>query len=207
MRFGFARVAVIGLAALASGCATGAGSGGGATAASGVEVTRFHLGNDPARGVIAVEAGDPAMRGSMEFGSHSAAVARELARLGWTVVPASGRSEQVALVRVSQGVRQGGGRRSGFSVGVGGGFGGRNAGVGGGVNIPIGGARPGQVVVTELAVRLQRRSDGTSIWEGRAQSEALAGTPLANPAAAVNRLAGALFQGFPGESGRTIRLP
>jgi hypothetical protein len=62
-------------------------------------------------------------------------------------------------------------------------------------------------VVTELGVRLQRRSDGTAIWEGRAQSEAAGGTAQAVRTNAVDRLAAALFQGFPGESGRTIRVP
>jgi len=205
MKLGYARAAVMGLAALAAGCATGAG--GGAAVATGVEVTRFHLGNDPARGMIAVTAMDPAQRGSMEFGRYSAAVARELARLGWTVVPDNGRSEQVALVRVGQGSRAEGARRSGLSVGIGGGLGGGNVGVGGGVGVPIGGSRGAAVVVTELAVRLQRRSDGTAIWEGRAQGEARAGTPLADRANAVDWLAPALFQGFPGESGRTIRVP
>jgi hypothetical protein len=36
--------------------------------------------------------------------------------------------------------------------------------------------------------------------------EARAGTDLASPGAAVDRLAAALFRDFPGESGRTIRV-
>ena len=61
-------------------------------------------------------------------------------------------------------------------------------------------------VVTELGVRIQRRSDATVAWEGRAQLEARAGSALADDAAAADRLAEALFRDFPGESGRTIRV-
>lgn len=206
MKAGYARFAVIGLAALSAGCAANMATGGGGSVAAGVEVTRFHLGQNIARGEIAVEPVDPRQAGSMYFARHAAAVERQLAALGWTVVRGNNRSEQVAQIRVEQGAREAMARRSGLSFGVGGGFGSGGVGVGGGVNVPLG-SRAGGVTVTELAVRLQRRSDGTAIWEGRAQAEARAGTPLADPANAVDRLAPALFQGFPGESGRTIRVP
>jgi hypothetical protein len=199
MRNGYKRIAMIGLVALAAGCANSV------SVRPGAEVTRFHLGNNPARGEIAIEPLDPALRGSFEFSRYAAAVERQLATLGWRVVQGS-RSEQVALVRVEQSTREAMRRESGFSIGLGGGTYGRNVGIGGGLTLPIGGARAGQIVVTELGVRLQRRSDGAAIWEGRAQGEAVAGTPAAARAAAVDRLAVALFQGFPGESGRTIRV-
>ena len=202
----FVRGAVIGLAALLSGCASMSGGGGGVS--SGVDVTRFHLGGAPARGVIAVESMDAAQSGSFEFNRYANAVERELTRLGWQVARGNTRSEQVALVRVSQGMREGSARRSGVSVGIGGGgYLGGGFGAGGGVQIPIGRRTANTIVITELAVRLQRRSDGTAIWEGRAQSEARGNSPMADRATAVDRLAAALFQGFPGESGRTIRVP
>lgn len=204
MKAVLARGAVLGLAALAAGCTSNGTTAIGA--ASTAEVTRFHLGQNIARGEIAVEPLDPAQRGSMEFSRYAAAIERQLTALGWTVVRGNVRSEQVAVVRVDQGTREQMSRRSGFTVGIGGGVGGGGVGAGGGVTVPIGGARSGQIVVTELAVRLQRRSDGTAIWEGRARSEARSGTPLAERATAVDRLAAALFQGFPGESGRTIRV-
>lgn len=197
-------LAAAAMAALASGCA--ATSGGGTGVMAGTEVTRFHLGNNPARGEIAVEplGADAAGAG---FARYAAAVERELTALGWTVVRGNTRSEQVAMVRVEQGTRAALRPRSGVSIGLGGGTGGGGIGVGGGVTVPVGGrGGASQVVVTELVVRLQRRSDGTAIWEGRAQGEARAGTPAADPGMAVDRLAHALFQGFPGESGRTIRV-
>ena len=66
-------------------------------------------------------------------------------------------------------------------------------------------APAGERVATELGVRIQRRSDATVAWEGRARLEAAAGSAMADRAAAVDALAAALFRDFPGESGRTIR--
>jgi hypothetical protein len=191
---------------LLSGCAMEMGGG----ASSATSVTRFHLGQPIARGQIAVESADPARANSLEFAQVAASVERELGRLGWTVDKGNGRTEQVAVVAVEQQLREGSSRRSGLSigVGVGGGSWGRGGGIGGGVGatVPVGGARAGQVVATQLRVRIQRRSDATVAWEGRAESEARAGSEQANPGAAADRLAAALFRDFPGESGRTIRV-
>jgi hypothetical protein len=191
---------------LLSGCAMEMG-GGPSTAAS---VTRFHLGAPIARGQIAVESADPANANSLEFNQIAASVERELGRLGWTVDKGNGRTEQVALIAVDQELREGSRRRSGLSVGlgVGGGSWGRHGGVGVGVggSVPVGGTRAGQVVATQLRVRIQRRSDATVAWEGRAESEARAGSEQASRTAAADRLAWALFRDFPGESGRTIRV-
>ena len=60
---------------------------------------------------------------------------------------------------------------------------------------------PGAAAGThELNVRIQRRSDATVLWEGRASA------PIADYGAAIDRLVPAVFQDFPGESGRTIRI-
>ena len=193
-------------ALLLAGCATETGGGG---ALEPTSITRFHLGQPIARGPIAIEPADPADANTLEFNQIAAPVERELARLGWTVEPRTGRSEQVAVVRIEQGARLGP-RRSGLSigVGVGGGSYGRGGGVGVGVggSIPIGSGGAREIVGTQLSVRIQRRSDATVAWEGRAQLEARGNSPLAGKAAAADRLAGALFRDFPGESGRTIRV-
>jgi hypothetical protein len=186
---------------LVAGCATD-------DMATGASVTRFHLGQPIARGAIAIESVDPRDANGLEFAQISASVARELTRLGWSVVP-NNASEQVAMVNVSQQSRQAE-RRSGFSIGIGGGTAsyGRHGGVGvgGGVTVPVGGRGSNLLVGSQLSVRIQRRSDATVAWEGRAQTEARAGTPLASRAGAADRLAAALFRDFPGESGRTIRV-
>lgn len=192
-------------AALLAGCASMGDQGSGVQ--QGASVTRFHLGQPIARGAIRVEPADPAEANSLAFAQIAAPVERELTRLGWTLATANAHTEQVAVVRADQSARLA--RRGGSSIGigVGGGTGGYRSGVGVGVGatIPVG-RRSGEIVVTELGVRIQRRSDATVHWEGRAQMEARAGTPLAQRGAAINRLAGALFQDFPGESGRTIRI-
>jgi hypothetical protein len=185
---------------LVAGCATD-------DMVSGVSVTRFHLGQPIARGPIAVESVDPRDASGLEFAQISASVARELTRLGWTVVP-NNASEQVAMVSLTQQPREAE-RRSSVSIGIGGGTGsyGRHGGVavGGGVAIPVSGGGSALVIGSQLSVRIQRRSDATVAWEGRALAEAHAGTPPASRAAAADRLAAALFRDFPGESGRTIR--
>jgi hypothetical protein len=172
----------------------------------GASVTRFHLGQPIARGQIAVEPADPAMGNSLEFSQQAAPIERELRRLGWTVAPGNRNTEQVATIRVEQGSREAQRSRSGLSIGVGGGTGGYRSGVGVGVGatIPVGGSRSGEIVVTELSVRIQRRSDATAFWEGRAEMEARADSPLAGAAAAVDVLAEALFRDFPGDSGQTV---
>ena len=71
--------------------------------------------------------------------------------------------------------------------------------------VRVGQTTTGDRVATELGVRIQRRSDATVAWEGRARMDARAGSALAERAAAVDALATALFRDFPGESGRTIR--
>lgn len=194
------------LAGLVAGCQTTSDQGSGVQ--PGAAVTRFHLGQPIARGEIRVEAGDPAEANSLEFAQVAAAVERELTALGWTVASGNARSEQVAVVRAEQRARLGPGRGSRIGVGVGGSTGGYRSGVGVGVGatIPIGSGGAREIVTTELAVRIQRRSDATVAWEGRAELEARAGAPLADRRAAVDRLAAVLFEGFPGESGQTIRV-
>ncbi|AGH50471.1 MULTISPECIES: DUF4136 domain-containing protein [Sphingomonadales] len=171
-----------------------------------VQVTRFHLGQPIARGEIVVEPRDPTLANSLEFRSQAEAVSAELARLNFRLAPGIAKSELVAVVDVTRRTRRDADTGSGVSVGLGGGSYGGGVGVGGGVSFPIGKSKSRDVDLTELAVQIKRRSEGTVIWEGRARSEARAGTPGAAPAAAVQRLAAALFKDFPGESGRVVTV-
>jgi hypothetical protein len=97
-------------------------------------------------------------------------------------------------------------RGSGLSVGIGGGTFGRNVGIGGSVNIPVGRSRPNEVAINMLELQLKRRSDNSVVWEGRAVSEARAGTAGAAPGTVVPQLADALLRDFPGTSGQTVRV-
>jgi hypothetical protein len=154
--------AILATMALAA-CASDRAGGGGA--AAGMEVMRTHLGQPIARGQIAVEAFDAADAATPEFAGYAATVGQQLGRLGWTVLPARGAGEQVALVNVSQ------------------------AGT-----------------ATRLEVGLKRRSEGSVFWQGQATAEPGSHGSGSSRAAAVQRLAEAVFRDFPGESGRTIRL-
>jgi len=191
------RAAMLGSALALAGCAAQQPT---------ARVTRFHLGQPIARGEIAVEPRNPATAKSLEFSTYANAVGAELARAGFRLAPGLAKSELVAVVDVSRGTRAMYDEGSPFSIGIGGGTFGRNVGVGGGVSFPVGKSRTRELIGTQLAVQIKRRSDGTVIWEGRAMSEARSDTPYADPDAAVRRLAAALFQGFPGESGRTITV-
>lgn len=204
MRYSVPILGALFAAVALAGCATGPqGSG----VRQGVTTTRFHLGDPIARGEIRVEMADGAVPGSLEQSQQAAAVERELSRLGWRVMRDNPRTEQVALIRVGQGSREGYSSGSSFSFGVGGFSGGYGSGggVGVGATVPVG-SSSNEIVITELGVRIQRRSDATVAWEGRAMLEARAGTPLSGLPEAVDRLAFALFQDFPGESGRTVQV-
>lgn len=179
-----------------------------ATAVPPVEVTRFHVG-DPARsGTIAVEEmpGNPDV--SLEFRTYAAAVDQELQRVGFTPAATGARSDYVALVGFRRSFRPTGYGNDGrpVSVGVGGAVGsGGYSGLGLGIGINLSG-RPKDEVMTELQLQIRRRADSTTIWEGRALTQAREGTPAAQPGLAAQKLAAALIGGYPGESGRTITV-
>ncbi|MBV9929973.1 MAG: DUF4136 domain-containing protein [Alphaproteobacteria bacterium] len=208
MKSAFSRSVFLLAAFGAAACTTDAGGGGGGGYRGGglTEVTRFHLGQPIARSTIAVESANPGLSNTPEFRTYAEAVGRQLTRLGWTVVTSVGQSEQVAIVDVRQGMREGPPRRPPVTIGIGGGTGGWRGGVGGGVGFGVGGGGPRAIASTSLEVRLKRRSDGSVIWEGRGHSDVPARSPYAQPAAAVERLANAMFGDFPGESGRTITI-
>jgi hypothetical protein len=208
MKSAFSRAFVL-LAALGAAACTADTAGGGGSYRGGqgfAEVTRFHLGQPIARSTVAVEAANASLTNTPEFRTYADAVGRQLTRLGWTVVTTVGQSEQVAIVDVRQGVREGPPRRPPVTIGVGGGTGGWRSGVGGGVAVGVGGGGPRAIASTALEVRLKRRSDGSVIWEGRGHSDVPARSPYAQPGAAVERLADAMFRDFPGDSGRTITI-
>jgi hypothetical protein len=177
-RLGTSLVVALALA----GCATQRGDGG-ASAAGGIDVTRTHLGQILARPQISVEPLNASDANNAEFRAFAGSVERQLARLGYTIAPNRPASEQIARVVVSHG------SRAALTTGW-------PAGLGPASRLPNGEA-------TLLDVRIQRRSDGSTFWQGRAVTEHSAGAPRAET---VERLAAALFRDFPGESGRTIRV-
>jgi hypothetical protein len=169
------------------------------------EATRFHAGVPIARGQIDVEPFDvPGGRGP-DFPAYAQAVAQQLNRLGWASARTSGPGDQVAYVAVYHSSYEGY-RQSPVSVGVGGATGGWHSGVGMGLGFGLGGG-PRHLMATTLNVRIVRRADRSTLWEGRATTSVRDNAPEAASPALAQRLADALFRDFPGVSGRTIRVP
>lgn len=172
---------------------------GAALARPSVEVTRFHLPGGVAPGPVQPAAGVT----SLERGVYDAAVMRELARLGFPTADAGAR--YTVSTEVTRDERPGR-RRSGFSIGIGGGsFGYRSGvGVGASTSFPVGGRSSD--ILTRLSVQIRERATGGVVWEGRAETESSSRSRDAAPDHTAEALAAALFRDFPGESGRTMRI-
>ncbi len=193
-------IAVAGAALLAGGCTS-------STRTAPVEVTRYHLGSLSERTGVAIEPMTGAAQISPEFQLYADAVGAELQRLGFAPgATGSGYIAAVSFTRAPLGSYR---EQPPVSIGLGGGgiSGGRRGGVGlgGGLSFGIGG-KTRQVTGTELAVQLRRRSDNSTVWEGRAVTESVSGRPGSDPREAAGRLARALFRDFPGESGVTTTV-
>lgn len=169
-----------------------------------VEVTRFHVSETVAAGTVSTTALGEIDGTSIEFRTYDAAVKRELARLGYAEGP---NPAYLAEIGYSREARERIAKSSPVTIGIGGGSFGSHVGVGLGTSFGIGGDNSRKTIVSRLEVRIKRTADGTVIWEGRAQTEAPSNAPSAQPGLAADKLSRALFEGFPGESGKTILVP
>lgn len=180
-----------------AGCATSPGP---------VEVTRFH---DPAQmqrlgsGTVFVESAPGTEGDTLALAPYKAAIARELASLGYTETSRENAS-QIAQVRVERYDLGPQGRRSPVSVGVGGSTGSYGSGLGLGVGINLGG--DGRKVGTELGVMIRDKVSTQVLWEGRARLEVGQKSRLASAAPNAEVVADALFRDFPGGNGETIEV-
>jgi Domain of unknown function (DUF4136) len=165
------------------------------------QVTRFHLNQPITPGSFALEPGIMALEAS----TYRAAVVAELQKLGFTEASAGAR--YLVSVGNMRDERAAAPRRSPVTIGIGGGTGGYGGGVGLGASFGLGGDKSRTDIVTRINVRLVERAGGATIWEGRAETVAPSTAPSAQPGLAAQKLASALFRGFPGESGRTISVP
>lgn len=194
-------IALLSVAALIGGCT--------ATTRDGpVSVTRYHLGTPlTERTTVAIEPMTGASQISPEYQLYADAVRAEIERLGYVQSSsdmASGYIAAVSFTRESRGTFR---ERPPVTIGLGGGSygggrrGGSGVGLGGGLSFGVGG-KTRELMVTELWVQLRRRSDNSTVWEGRANTESAGDQPTVT----ATRLARALFKGFPGESGITITV-
>ena len=179
MKYLFVRATTLSLALAGLG-----GAAIGAPRAAPVEVTRVHLDASFAPAATALE---PRPRGDLnaaDMAQYTAAVARQLNRLRFKA-GAAGASPYVAVVDVLRGTSADVSRRAGPLIGA--------------AAQTASPAPAGEV--TLLSVQLQRRTDGSVVWEGRAQA-----TTRGTATAMARRLAAALFRGFPGQSGATVSV-
>ncbi len=168
-----------------------------------IEVTRFHLNQDIAPQEINLEPATGVDDTSLEYTSYANAVKAELAKVGLTVVDGYN-SDVFATVNIGRQIQQKAPKKSKFSIGIGGGSYGGGSGVSGGVNVPVGGSSGGEALVTTLEVKLIRRNENAVSWEGEAIRSVDTTTDGSN--ITVEELAAALFNEFPGDSGKTVTL-
>lgn len=173
------------------------------TSKTSTEVTRYHLDQPIEPRSVFVEVSNAAEGSNNQLGDYGEIVAAELTALGFTPA-AEDDSELVALVNVRQYTQEKLPQRSPVSIGIGGGSYGGNVGVGVGTSIPVGSSKSSLVNFVELKVDLAEKSDSKTVWEGTAVRELQPG--IVDRSAVVKDLAAALFKGFPGESGKTVKL-
>lgn len=171
-----------------------------------VQVTRFHTNPQLVAGSAMIEPLGNSDSQGLEFRAYAAAVVRELTALGVTESRGTG-TPYVVTVGVNRTTREELAGGSPVTVGIGGGSFGRRSGVSLGTSFGLGGNRAREIIVTQMSVQIRRRADNLVLWEGRAETESPSRAPAAQPSLAADKLATALFKGFPGESGRTVRVP
>ncbi|MBB5717556.1 hypothetical protein FHR23_000463 [Stakelama sediminis] len=196
-------MAAAGLALLTAGCST--------TPHIPVDVTRYHLDPPIARMTYTIQPLSTQPTISQEYQQYADAVATQLNALGFAPASAGnddndiGKSGYIAAMSYTRAPVGTVRKRPPLSIGLGGGSFGGDVGVGGGASFGIGGGVR-QVIGTQLSVQLRRRSDNTVVWEGRAVTQTVIGGKDSSTAAIAQKLAAALFKGFPGESGITITV-
>lgn len=171
------------------------------------EVTRFHTPETLARlgdARVAVVAAPGTDAAGLETAIWLAAVERALPAPQLALAAPDG-AQVFAEVRVEQRTWRVERNRGGVSVGVGGSTGGYGSGVGLGIGIDLSGPPPEQLETT-LSVTLRDKASGQALWEGRAVQTVKAKSKDADPTRAADKLARALFTGFPGRSGETISV-
>ncbi len=177
------------------------------TVVSPVSVTRF-VAQQPVqlgRGTIAVRAAPGTPGGTLEFSQWQQAVAAELTGLGYQVAPERSVAGQVAELRIERFIDTPERRRGPVNVGVGGSTGSYGSGLGVGLGIDLSGPPP-EVTANRLGVTIRDNATGQPLWEGRAEFSASRNSHYASAQSAAQKMAAALFSGFPGESGETIEV-
>ena len=171
-----------------------------------VKVTRFHLDGALTPGPLRIESANAPGTRELEDAIYLDAVRRHIIALGFTVAGLETTAPATATVAVSRSTRPLPPSRPPLTIGIGGGGFGGGVGGGGGASFGVGGKRDRELVITDMTVLLRRLPGGDVVWEGRASIQSDSRKPEAQATIAADKLARALFKGFPGESGRTITV-
>ena len=137
------------------------------------------------------------------YAAYQTAVMEQLDAAGFQV--AGDAAPYVALIDVERFVVEAGTRRGPVSVGGGASTGSYGSGVGLGVGLNLSPPDPDEID-TQLSVSIRPSAGGDALWEGRASFTASANNEYADLSVAAGKVAAALFQGFPGNSGETIEV-
>lgn len=172
-----------------------------------VEVTRFHAPTTIAQlgtGTIFIESAPGEDGDSMDLAPYKAAVANELAKLGYAEASREN-ADHIAQVRVARYVDRPEQKRSPVSVGVGGGTGSFGSGVGLGIGINLGGGKR-EMLGTDLGVMIRDKQSSDVLWEGRSSISVSDNSQFADSGANASAIADALFREFPGNNGETVEV-
>lgn len=169
------------------------------------DVTRFHtLGGGPAPTSFTIVPEQPQV-GSLEFQQYATQVANALTAQGWrAVAPGSGSADTVVRLSWGSGPSETETWQSPSSVYGGMGWGGHPGWYGGGLYDPFPYWETRTITTWPhwLAVRITSGSQGPVLFEGRA----VADRKQREIAPVMPYLVQALFTGFPGTNGKTVRV-
>jgi hypothetical protein len=174
-----------------------------------VEVTRF-LADDGAaqalgHGAITVAASEEGTADAREQATYEAAVIDRLAGAGYDTQAPTGASGQTVELNVLHAEAEPAEAphkpvSGAMEVGV------SNHGSYQALAIGVDLSKPRKALVsTRLEARIRDKASGAVLWEGRADIDTREGDPKWTDQAIAAKLAGALFAGFPGKNGETIR--
>ncbi|MFQ5534788.1 MAG: DUF4136 domain-containing protein [Sphingomonadales bacterium] len=182
------------LGLLAAGCATQITS----------EVTRFHALSRPAGETVQIVHVDPKQNGSLEFDRFAQMIGDRFGKIGFRPAPPGEAPDIVA--RVGYSMTSGPASdpdKTGLHGSVGIGVGSHGSGVNVGLSGPLGSAEPTvRSYIRSLDLVMVRQSDSSILFEGHATSSGRTG----NLTEIVPFLIDAMFDGFPGEHGKTVKV-
>lgn len=175
-----------------------------------VQVARFLAEGDAAaalgKGAITVTeaAVEGGVRDARQLAVFEAAVIDELARVGYDTASPAAEAGQVTEVRLVRDVAEPPeAPRKPVSGEMAVGVSNHGSMVGMGINIDL--TRPrGALLSTRLEARIKDRASGAVLWEGRADILTREGDSHWGDQQIATRLARALFDGFPGQSGESV---